>query len=109
MGFMTDALQKKRILVVDDELAMLDIVKSVLKRAEAIPEGANSIDRGMQLVKTQSFDAVVLDRYLGEEDGHVLLKAIKDDPQTAQLPVIMLTGEKDMKEVKASVTLGAAG
>lgn len=102
-------LGRKKILVVDDEQAMLEIVKSVLKKVDALPYSAHNVGKAISLSQTVRFDAVVLDRNLNGEDGHDVLKALKANPATKVTPVVMLTGEKDMKEIKTSISLGAAG
>ena len=106
---MSEALKNKKILIVDDEQAMLEIVKAVLKRVQAVPFGANNIQKAMQILNTENFDAIILDRYMPDGDGHDVLQALKSEPRTKTIPVIMLTGEKDMNQIKASLKLGAVG
>jgi len=88
---------------------MLEIVKSVLKRAEALPEGANTIKKGLGLTRIYDFDAIILDRYMPDGDGHEVLEKLKGEPRTKTIPVVMLTGEKNMNEIQTSIKLGAVG
>ena len=106
---MNEILQNKKILIVDDEQAMLDIVKTVLKREGAQPTGINTASKGLQTAQSERFQAIILDRYMPDGDGHEILKELKSSPKTREIPVIMLTGEKESKEIKKSIDLGATG
>ncbi len=109
-SFLMDAvLENKKILIIDDEQTMLEIVTAVLKRAGAFPTGISSVKNALKASKVEQFDAIILDRYMPECDGHDVLKQLKSSPETKTTPVIMLTGEKDINEVKESVKLGAVG
>lgn len=106
---MAPVLKNRKILVVDDEQAMLSIVKEVLKKAGADPVTLTNPELTRAAVYKARFDAVILDRHMPQKDGNEVLKELKADPVTQKIPVIMLTGEKDMKEVQASLKLGAVG
>ena len=71
--------------------------------------GVGSVSRARECLSVQRFDAVILDRYLDDQDGHELLKYLKKNKETKDIPVIMLTGENEMAEIKASLSLGAEG
>lgn len=80
-----------RILVVDDEP---DIVRVVVKIMEArghtvttAKDGAEAIER----VKADPPDVVILDLNLPKVDGYEVCKAIKTDPATRHVPVVMMT------------------
>ena len=106
---MSEILQNKKILIIDDEPSMLKIVSEILKREGAIPTSMSSVAEGLKASEVAMYDAIILDRYLPECDGHDVLKKLKSSPETKTKPVIMLTGEKNIKEVKASIDLGAVG
>jgi len=89
----------KKILVVDDEP---DIVKTLIKAIRrqgfdmvSAADGEEALER----VKDSHPDLVILDVTMPKLDGIEVLQRIKGDPQTASLPVIMLTakaGDEDM-------------
>ncbi len=106
---MSEVLKNKRILIIDDEHAMLEIVKALLKREGAEPTGLSSIKNGLKASEMEQFDAIILDRYMPDCDGHDILKKLKESPQTKTTPVVMMTGEKDIAEIKMSLKLGAVG
>jgi DNA-binding response OmpR family regulator len=82
--------KKQRILVVDDEHAIRDLVRSYLTRsgygvtlAANGPETMTALDEG-------PIDLVILDIVLGEEDGFEILSSIR--ASRPNLPVIMMSG-----------------
>ena len=106
---MSAVLKNKKILIIDDEPGILDIVREILNRTGAKPYTANNLESGLHTVRFESIDAILLDRYMPEGDGLEFLKRLKATPETKTLPVIMLTGEKDMIEIKKSLEAGAVG
>ncbi len=106
---MNSVFQNKNILVIDAEQFMLDIVKVLLKREGAIPTGAHMAQKGLELAKSHVFHAIILDRYMEDGDGNDVLQELKTFPKTRDVPVIMLTGEKDRFQIMKSIQLGAVG
>jgi len=102
-------LKNKSFLVVDDEQATVDIVKAVLKQNDAKGTGIVNPEQAMGLLAKETFDCVVLDRYMPNMDGHDVLRQIRADSKTGSMPVIMLTGESQVAEIKKSLELGASG
>jgi DNA-binding NtrC family response regulator len=83
-------LIKKRILVVDDEPAVVSVISDYLEEAGFEVSGAaNAAEARLEITKNK-WNAVLLDVKLPDEDGITLLKSIKE--QHPALPVIMLTG-----------------
>jgi DNA-binding response OmpR family regulator len=83
---------RRKILVVEDDPDQLEVVRWSLKKAGfAIGTAANGIDA---LVKTRSVlpDLIVLDLMLPELNGLDICRALRKDPVTASIPIIMLTG-----------------
>ena len=99
----------KNVLVIDDDPTIITIVKSILEREGAKGYGATGAEKGLSLVGTMHPDVVILDRYMPDTDGHEVLKAIKKNPRTQSVPVVMLTGESNAEEIKESIELGASG
>ncbi len=106
---MEDKLYSKKALVIDDDVSMLSIVREILSRASINATLANSFERGLHYAENEKFDVIFLDRYTPDGDGHRVLKFLKSQPMTKDVPVIMLTGEKQVHEVQASLLLGASG
>ena len=102
-------LQNKKILIIDDEQTMVEIVRSLITKHNGDPLGVTTAQRGLDAAKSGDFDLIILDRYLPGHDGLEILRALKASPNTGRIPILMLTGEKETSEIQKSVELGASG
>ena len=85
-------LMRRKILVVEDDPDQLEAIRGNLKDAGfAIGTAANGVDA---LIKTRSVspDLIVLDLMLPQLNGLDICKTLRENPATASIPVIMLTG-----------------
>jgi two-component system alkaline phosphatase synthesis response regulator PhoP len=87
--------EKKRILVVDDEPDFASIVQTNLEKEGFEVEVAYDGVEGLEKVKANPPDIIVLDVMMPEKDGYQMCKEIKNDERYADIPVIMLTAVGD--------------
>lgn len=107
-GMIKPRTEKKwgRVLIVDDEQEILEMVGHYLSRRGFDTDIASSGEECMEKIKADSFDAVVLDITMGGMDGLLTLKRIKDvDPGTR---VIMATALQNKEVVAQAKAIGAA-
>ncbi len=83
--------EKKRILVVDDEPDFCAIVQGNLEKEGFEVEVAYDGIEGLEKVKSNPPDAIVLDVMMPEKDGYAVCRELKNDPQYRDIPVLMLT------------------
>jgi two-component system, OmpR family, alkaline phosphatase synthesis response regulator PhoP len=83
--------EKKRILVVDDEPDFAAIVQENLKKEGFEVEVAYNGVEGLEKVKANPPDAIVLDVMMPEKDGYSVCKELKADEKYVDIPVILLT------------------
>ncbi|MEY2699639.1 MAG: hypothetical protein RIQ52_394 [Pseudomonadota bacterium] len=99
-----------RILVVDDFQTMRRIIKNLLNQL-----GFNNIteaENGKQaLVKLQGggFDFLVTDWNMPEMSGIELVKAVREDPNLSELPVLMVTAEARREQIVEAAQLKVNG
>jgi two-component system alkaline phosphatase synthesis response regulator PhoP len=86
---------KKRILVVDDEPDFASIVQGNLEKEGFEVEVAYDGVEGLEKVKANPPDVIVLDVMMPEKDGYKMCKEVKADERFAHIPVIMLTAVGD--------------
>ncbi len=81
----------KQILVVDDKSELLHLMRRVLEDEEyqvsILQDGRDAFTQ----VKSQLPDLLILDLKLGDVSGQDVLKQLKHDPVTAEIPVIVYT------------------
>ncbi|HEX3408334.1 MAG TPA: response regulator [Caulobacteraceae bacterium] len=107
---MSVPLEKVRFLVVDDNLHVLNIVKTVLRGLGAVHVfDARTKKDALEHLRNEAIDIVILDYMLGEEDGVEFLRQLRTDPKspTPFVPVIMLTSHTEKSRVEAARDAGA--
>jgi two-component system alkaline phosphatase synthesis response regulator PhoP len=82
---------QKRILVVDDEPDFASIVQGNLEKEGFEVDVAYNGVEGIEKIKANPPDAIVLDVMMPEKDGYVVCKELKEDDATCNIPIILLT------------------
>jgi two-component system phosphate regulon response regulator PhoB len=100
-------MAKERILVVDDEEDILELVRYHLAREGYQLSLAASGEQALKVAKTETFDLVVLDLMLPGLDGLEVARALKADSRTQSVPIVMLTARGEDADVVAGLELGA--
>src|SRR5215210_2345440 len=83
----------RKVLVIDDEPGIIEIVEANLEGDGFEVISAANGKEGLEKIKSDSPDLVVLDVMMPEMDGWEVLRRIEQDPNIAGLPVIMLTAK----------------
>lgn len=81
----------KKILVVDDEVDLLRLMKKILEGEGYTVFTAEQGAEGLSLAKQEKPDLIFLDVRLPDRDGYEILEEIKSDKATRSIPVVMLT------------------
>lgn len=103
-----------RILVVEDEPVIRDLVSSLLAESECEVETAGTGAAGLKLARGQAYDLVLLDVVLPadgpvELDGVAVCRLLRADPRLAAVPIYMLTAKTRPADVEAAMRAGASG
>ncbi|WP_298562194.1 response regulator transcription factor [uncultured Aliiroseovarius sp.] len=94
-----------RILIVEDEQKIAELIADVLEGESLIPEIANDGEQGWFLGSTESYAAAILDIGLPKRDGLSVLRAWRDEG--LDLPVILLTARANWNERVEGIDAGA--
>ncbi|GBD43886.1 Alkaline phosphatase synthesis transcriptional regulatory protein PhoP [bacterium HR40] len=96
-----------RILVIDDDDLLAELLTFTLglhgHEVVAVADGESGLERAMR----EPCDLVVLDGILPGLDGLEVLRRLRGEPRTAELPVIMLSARRDERDVVGGLSLGA--
>jgi len=93
----TGAVKTAKILVVDDEPEITEIIEAFLDNAGYQVTVENSPNKAVSLAQEMKPDLILLDIMMPGTDGYAICNRIKDDPALSNTPVIFLTG-KDSKD-----------
>jgi two-component system phosphate regulon response regulator PhoB len=98
---------KARILVVEDEEDLLELVRFNLAREGYQVQGLARGEEALRAVRAQPPDLLLLDLMLPGMDGLELCRLLRADEATRALPIVMLTAKGEESDVVAGLELGA--
>lgn len=101
------ATGQPRILIVEDDMFIRELYQKQLEIAHFYVETAADGLEGREKVKAQPWDVVLLDIMLPKMNGLDLLKVMKQDPNTQNTPVIILSNLGQDSVVEKGLSLGA--
>ena len=97
----------KKILVVEDEPEIAQLVKHYLEKDGSRVDIAKSGAEALKMIKSERPDLIILDLMLPEIDGIEVCKKVRSTPDTALLPIIMLTAKAEESDTIVGLELGA--
>lgn len=97
----------KTILFIEDESALQKTLGDVLKQEGFAVVSALDGEKGIQMAKEQVPDLILLDLMLPKQNGFDVLKSLKADEKTKDIPVIVLTNLEAMEDIQKVLELGA--
>ncbi|MDR4466097.1 MAG: response regulator transcription factor [Nitrospira sp.] len=97
----------KKILIVEDEPEIAQLVKHYLEKEGFRPSIAHTGVEALKLIASEHPDLVILDLMLPEIDGLEVCKSIRQKPETALLPILMLTAKNEESDTVVGLELGA--
>jgi two-component system alkaline phosphatase synthesis response regulator PhoP len=96
-----------KILVMDDEIHIVRLVRDYLEQAGYQVLSASNAAAGLHILRCESPDLVILDLGLPDRDGWDLTRQIRADPRLAAVPIIMLTARVAESDRIVGLELGA--
>lgn len=90
---------KKKILIVDDDAGLLELVKSRLVASGYRALTAKNGLEGLKKINKESPDLILLDIKMAQMDGYTMLRRLKGRGKTKSIPIIILTAYDKMKDL----------
>jgi len=97
----------KKILFIEDESALQKTFGDVLTKEGFKMISAIDGEVGLRLAKSEKPDLIILDLVLPKLHGLEVLKGLKGNDETRNIPVIILTNMGDMENIEKALELGA--
>ncbi len=97
----------KKILVIEDEEAIQELLQLYLKREGYAVQTAEDGETGLRQASQERYDLLLLDLMLPRVDGLEICRALRSKPQTADLPIIMLTAKGEEADRIVGLEMGA--
>lgn len=104
---MDDTEKKVKIAVIDDEKGLVLTIKTLLESRGFLVSFAYNGKEGLEVIKREKPDIILLDIMMPVKDGRDLLKDMKNDPEIKDIPVIVLTAKDEQFVRDYMLELGA--
>jgi len=98
-----------RILLVEDEPIIRELVSSMLNDGSVDVVCAADGYEGLKLAKSRPFNLILMDVVLPQMDGVTVCRILKSDPATARVPLYMLTAKAKRSDMEIATLAGADG
>lgn len=102
-----DAREGTRVLIVDDSKTICTVLRKFLRSAGYDTIEALDAESGLEIMKQQPVDLVFLDIMLPGMNGFAALRSIRRDPNSRDIPVIMMSGNEQAMEQFFGTRIGA--
>jgi CheY-like chemotaxis protein len=99
---------KSLVLIADDDADILLLVRAVLERSGHEVVAASDGAEALASVRARKPDLVVLDIAMPEVDGLEVLRRLRADPTTSELPVVLLSARAQEADVQRGFAIGAS-
>ena len=101
-------IDKKKILIVDDESSVRRVLRKMLSKNYIVLEAEDG-EEAVNMARKEKPDLVLMDLMMPKMDGYTSCHVIKTEPVTKAIPVVMLTAVDHELNVKLGQELGADG
>lgn len=98
-----------KILVIDDDSSLLQMISIILKRAGHEPLLATEGEEGFKMAKSQHPDLALVDVMMPMVNGYQVCYALRKDPATHNIPLLMLTALTEAEHRERAEDAGADG
>jgi DNA-binding response OmpR family regulator len=96
-----------RILIVDDSPTIVALLRKFLQQSGYITLEAGDAEKGVELARAERPDMIFLDIVLPGMNGFAALRALRRDPATREIPVVMISGNEQATEQFYAQRIGA--
>lgn len=100
-------IQQKVIQIIDDSKFDHALIKPILMDEGYKVISSHDAEQAFDMIEIYPPDLILLDRRLPDMHGNEILERLKLDDDLKTIPVIMITGDSDVKDMASSLTLGA--
>ncbi|MDR6550898.1 response regulator [Paenibacillus qinlingensis] len=96
-----------RLLVVDDDRVLRSYLARKLRLEGYNVDEASNVETAIKLLKENDYQLITLDLMMHPQSGYEIFEVLKEDPMIKWLPMLVLSGRNDMKDVVRCFRMGA--
>ena len=102
-----DPMHSAHLLVVEDDVFIVDLLRGKLEQAARKVSIAHDCDEAQKILISEQVDMILLDILLPKKDGFTFLKELKADQQFKKIPVVIVSNLGQKEEQERGMSLGA--
>jgi CheY-like chemotaxis protein len=102
----SEETQKPKVLVVDDNMQNLELILAYLEDIDCETLSAEGGQEALDIIEGDSPDLILLDVMMPKISGFEVCKRIKNNPETAAIPIIMVTALSEMGDIERAINSG---
>jgi DNA-binding response OmpR family regulator len=99
-------MKKYKILIIEDETALQDSLKEFLSMENFETASAFNGEEGIEMIRKENPDLILLDIVLPKKNGFEVLEEIKKDKKISKIPVILLTNLESAEDINRAFEFG---
>lgn len=96
-----------KVLIIDDDAGIREVLSEGLVLQGFLATCASSGRQGLDLLKNERPDVIILDVMMPGLDGFQVCRTLKESPETSQIPIVFLTARAAPADVQRGLSLGA--
>jgi CheY-like chemotaxis protein len=97
----------KKVLTVDDDNVTRKMLRGLLAKCGYLVTEASDGEQAIEQIAKDDFDVVICDVLMPRKNGWEVLQGVRSNPRTKDIPVIILTGEKEEEDILKGYDFGA--
>ena len=98
---------RQTVLVVDDTPVNIDLLSDILRKDYQVKAAVNGA-KALEIARAEPApDIILLDIMMPEMSGHEVCRQLKEDPNTADIPIIFVTAKSEVEDEKQGLDMGA--
>ena len=102
-----EAIQNLRLLLVDDSISVRKVLSKMLSRNDYRVVTANDGQEALEILRTQTFDAILTDLEMPRLNGYELIEDVRRNFSAEVLPIVVMTTRAGDKHRQLALDLGA--
>lgn len=96
-----------KILIVDDDITITELIKALVRMAGHEPTAVNNSLQAMEIANTVKPDLITLDLMMPGLTGFELCRLLHEDPQYANTPIVIVSAKDDPESKEEAIRAGA--
>lgn len=101
-------MTEETILIIDDDSADRLVLKNILQKRGYTLLAAESGEKGIRIARTEPVDLILLDLAMPGMDGFAVCDVLKEDPDTGEIPILLLSSGAEVRKTVKGLRAGGA-